>query len=220
MSRRWKQILLAGRQKIQYLLNLHKNLVKEEKHFLLVTRFFCIDKKGCNSRHAQNRRIKILDRENLFGKSGIDYYSGFHTGIKWNTQLFRNTVDYNIIPNNGFKINFDIRRESNLFYSPEKSLFEIKYNNFDFFRAEGKGEAHFQVPFTDGWTFSTGASAGWMSIAEVDSFFNFFAGGMPGIKGYPFNAIEGNRMITGTGNLKIPLMRQTNYQKLSHNLCK
>ena len=161
----------------------------------------------------QNYRSNALwwvPGENLFGKSGIDYYSGFHTGIKWNTQLFRNTVDYNIIPNNGFKINFDIRRESNLFYSPEKSLFEIKYNNFDFFRAEGKGEAHFQVPFTDGWTFSTGASAGWMSIAEVDSFFNFFAGGMPGIKGYPFYAIEGNRMITGTGNLKIPLMRQKN----------
>ena len=44
------------------------NLDLEEKHFLLVTRFFCIDKKGCNSRHAQNRRIKILDSENLFGK--------------------------------------------------------------------------------------------------------------------------------------------------------
>ena len=44
------------------------NLDLEDQHFLLVTRFFCIDKKGCNSHHAKNRRIKILDSENLFGK--------------------------------------------------------------------------------------------------------------------------------------------------------
>jgi len=44
------------------------NLDLEGKNFLLVTRFFCIDKKGCNSRHSQNRRIKILDSENLYGK--------------------------------------------------------------------------------------------------------------------------------------------------------
>ncbi|MBF89153.1 MAG: hypothetical protein CMG75_05710 [Candidatus Marinimicrobia bacterium] len=161
----------------------------------------------------QNYRSNALwwvPGENLFGKSGIDYYSGFHTGIKWDTHAFRNTVDYNIIPNNGFKINLDLRQESNLFYSPEKSLFEIKYDNFKFLRLEGKGETHFQLPFTDRWTFSTEASIGWMSVTEVDSFFNFFAGGMPGIKGYPFYSIEGTRMITSTGNLKIPIMRQKN----------
>ena len=44
------------------------NLDLERKHFLLVTRFFCVNKKNCNSHHLQNRRIKILDSDQLFGK--------------------------------------------------------------------------------------------------------------------------------------------------------
>ena len=100
------------------------------------------------------------------------------------------------------------RREANRFYSPEKSLFTVVFDDFDFFRGEAKGEAHFELPFGDRWTFSVEAAGGWMSETEVDSFFNFFAGGMPGIRGYPFYAIEGNRMLTATAVTRIPLVRQ------------
>ena len=159
----------------------------------------------------QNYRSNALwwvPGERLFGKSGIDYYSGLHTGLKWDTHLFRRTVDYDILPSNGFKLHLDVRREANRFYSPEKSLFTVVFDDFDFFRGEAKGEAHFELPFGDRWTFSVEAAGGWMSETEVDSFFNFFAGGMPGIRGYPFYAIEGNRMLTATAATRIPLMRQ------------
>ncbi|MEE2876991.1 MAG: hypothetical protein VX822_04345 [Candidatus Neomarinimicrobiota bacterium] len=159
----------------------------------------------------QNYRSNALwwvPGEQLFGKSGIDYYSGLHTGVKWNTQLHRRTVDFDILPSNGFKFHLDVRREANRFYSPEKSLFTAVFDDFDFIRAEGRGEAHLELPFADRWTFSLGAAGGWMSETEVDSFFNFFAGGMPGIRGYPFYAIEGNRMLTATAVTRIPLMRQ------------
>ncbi len=159
----------------------------------------------------QNYRSNALwwvPGEQLFGKSGIDYYSGLHTGLKWDTHLFKRTVDYDILPSNGVKLNLDLRREANRFYNSEKSLFEVVFDDFQLLRAEGKGEAHFEIPFTERWTFSMEAASGWMSETEVDSFFNFFAGGMPGIRGYPFYAIEGNRMLMATAVTRIPLMRQ------------
>ena len=159
----------------------------------------------------QNYRSNALwwvPGEQLFGKSGIDYYSGIHTGVRWDTQVSRRTVDYDILPSNGFKVHLDIRQENNRFYSPEASLFEIVFNNFNFTRVEGSGEAHFEIPYTNRWTFSAEMAGGWMSETEVDSFFNFFTGGMPGIRGYPFYALEGNRMVLVTTTARIPIMRQ------------
>lgn len=159
----------------------------------------------------QNYRSNALwwvPGEQLFGKSGIDYYSGLHTGMKWDIHQFRRTVDYDISPSNGFKLHVDIRRESNRFYSPEKSLLEIEFDNYKFIRTELKGEAHFQIPFTQLWTLSAETAYGWMSATDINSFFNFFAGGMPGIRGYPFYAIEGNRMMTATATSRFSLMRQ------------
>ncbi|HIC73470.1 MAG TPA: hypothetical protein EYO92_00085, partial [Candidatus Marinimicrobia bacterium] len=159
----------------------------------------------------QNYRSNALwwvPGEQLFGKSGIDYYSGVHTGMRWDTQVFRRTVDYDILPSNGFKVHLDFRQENNRFYSPEESLFEIVFKDFNFARVKGSGEAHFEVPNTDRWTLSAEIAGGWMSETEVDSFFNFFAGGLPGIKGYPFYALEGNRMVAATATARIPIMRQ------------
>jgi hypothetical protein len=58
------------------------NLDLEDKNFLLVTRFFCIDKKGCDSHHAKNRRIKILDSENLLGKWNDFIFNAYWTNNK------------------------------------------------------------------------------------------------------------------------------------------
>ena len=58
------------------------NLDLEDNNFLLVTRFFCIDKKGCDSHHAKNRRIKILDSENLLGKWNDFIFNAYWTNNK------------------------------------------------------------------------------------------------------------------------------------------
>jgi len=46
---------------------------------------------------------------------------------------------------------------------------------------------------------------GWISMPDVDSFFHFFAGGLPGLRGYPFYSIEGRNLLTFHYTLRHPL---------------
>ncbi|MBT5777197.1 MAG: hypothetical protein HOH90_07540, partial [Candidatus Marinimicrobia bacterium] len=56
-----------------------------------------------------------------------------------------------------------------------------------------------------------GGQAGWISKTSVDSFFYFFAGGLPGLKGYPFYSIEGTNMAIGELGLRVPLFREKHF---------
>ena len=56
------------------------------------------------------------------------------------------------------------------------------------------------------WTLSNQIQLGYISSDNIDSFFNFFAGGRPGIKGYPYYSIEGNKMAILTTSLRLPLV--------------
>lgn len=148
-----------------------------------------------------------IGTEELFGKSGLDYYVGKHVGLGWLTNVFRSTVDYDINPSNGFQLNLDLRFEKDRFFDSEESLFEAVYNFYDFFRLSGKGTFHWSIPKTGRWTVSVELQGGWMSRTNVDSFFYFFGGGLPGIRGYSFYSLEGNRMAIGSLFFRIPLMR-------------
>ena len=53
-----------------------------------------------------------------------------------------------------------------------------------------------------------GGQAGWITNTNADSFFHFFAGGMPGLKGYPFYSIEGTNVGIAEIGLRIPLFRE------------
>jgi hypothetical protein len=45
---------------------------------------------------------------------------------------------------------------------------------------------------------------GWID-RPIDSFFNFFGGGLPGLRGYPFYSIEGRKMLIGRFTYRFPL---------------
>ena len=46
----------------------------------------------------------------------------------------------------------------------------------------------------------------------VHSFFNFFAGGLDGMRGYPFYSIEGRKLLAGSVGLRFPLWRHIDLQ--------
>jgi len=149
-----------------------------------------------------------VNQENLSGKSGVDYYVGQHFGLAWKTDVFRPTVDQDINPSNGYHFDLDIRHEKNRFFNANESLFQLIYDRSSFLRYSANGRIHATVPRTERWTVSGEISLGWMTETAVDSFFNFFAGGMPGLRGYPFYAIEGNRMAVASLMFRMPLVRQ------------
>ena len=150
-----------------------------------------------------------IGQEDLVGKSGVDYYIGKHAGVSWTTHSFRPTSDYMINPNNGWHLNVDFRFENDKFLNSDESLFELVFNNYFFFRLSGKGTYHLSLPGTKRWTLTGELQGGWMSETEVDSFFYFFAGGMPGLMGYPFYSLEGNRMLLASLIFRLPIVSGT-----------
>ncbi len=64
-----------------------------------------------------------------------------------------------------------------------------KYNKHNLVRSEINGKYLWGIPKTNRWTLSMGGQVGWISNTSADSFFHFFAGGMTGLKGYPFYSL-------------------------------
>ena len=150
------------------------------------------------------------------GKLGFDYYIGKHFGIAWQTNIRKPTVDYGINPGNGIRGNLEARYEKDDFIDGFKinknySTLEADFITYEFWRITGDLTAHVTLPWLPRWTASAELQWGWMSSTEVDSFFNFFTGGLPGLKGYPFYSIEGNREVMGELSLRVPLFREKHY---------
>ena len=162
-------------------------------------------------------RYRASIKENIIGQpqiqSGIayDYYNGFQLGLNWGFQQFKLRVDQNINPV-GLKIGFSLINEWNNFIDgldlSDSGTLISKYQENNLLRGKISAEHIWEIPKTNRWTFSAGTQLGFLNNTQVDSFFHFFAGGMSGIKGYPFYSIEGTNMIIGDLTLRVPIFRE------------
>ena len=59
------------------------------------------------------------------------------------------------------------------------------------------------------------AETGWMSNDSVDSFFYFYLGGLPGLKGYPFYSIQGTKKFLAELTFRAPVFSQKQIDLLS-----
>ena len=89
-------------------------------------------------------------------------------------------------------------------------LEDYKPNNL--FRIQLNGTYHYKLPFTYGHTFSIKSNAGWINDNNVDSFFHFYLGGLPGLKGYPFYSIQGTKNLFFDLNYRIPVFSEKHYK--------
>ena len=62
------------------------------------------------------------------------------------------------------------------------------------------------IPKTKSSALGFELTTGYLANTKVDSFFHYFAGGMPGLKGYPFYTIEGTRLAVLTSRLRFPII--------------
>ncbi|MFH1851738.1 MAG: hypothetical protein ABIA75_05270 [Candidatus Neomarinimicrobiota bacterium] len=139
-----------------------------------------------------------------------DYFRGIHLGLRWNGSMIRPRADSNINPSEGFKYQLEVTVEKNHFIdgldlSDSGTLIEdFKPNNLT--RVYLENSYFMELPGTRRWTLAFETNLGWLSNAEADSFFNYFGGGLPGIQGYPFYSIEGNRQAIGKFAFRIPFL--------------
>jgi Tol biopolymer transport system component len=85
----------------------------------------------------------------------------------------------------------------------------FKHNNYQ--KAELDWEEYFTNPLVRSHTFSARLRAGFID-RSVDNFFNLFAGGFIGMKGYSYYSIEGTRKLITTFSYRIPISRNINWQ--------
>lgn len=157
-----------------------------------------------------------IPTENLQGGLAYDYYRGVVTGLKWKMQASKHRFDSNINPSNGFSLEADIAYENNEFItgldlSDAGTLIEAFSDN-DYLRMDLSGSYHWEVPGTNRWTITLDTDLGLINFTKVDSFFNYFAGGLDGIQGYSYYSIEGTNKVITELDFRIPIFYQKHYQ--------
>lgn len=80
------------------------------------------------------------------------------------------------------------------------------YRKVPFQRIEAQWDEHFKSVFNH-HTLSAGVRAAGILGKTVDSFFDFYAGGVLGMRGYPFYALGGNTVTTASLAYRFPLIR-------------
>jgi hypothetical protein len=91
------------------------------------------------------------------------------------------------------------------------------YQNYNFVQTELIN--YFAVPvFEDDDALVTKLHIGYTFGPEINNFFDFYAGGLIGMRGYPFYAIGGNKLLTLNVAYRYPLFRDVNKQLLQFYL--
>ena len=145
----------------------------------------------------------------LYPTTDDTYFIGRDFRIKYMLNMIAPTRDQDINPL-GVTAEVTYDYESNKFnesgeYVVEDGVLKPKYQLFNFHKIELNARAFMQL-----WkhhTFTTQIRAGSILGPEVPSFFNFFLGGLLGMKAYPFYAVEGNEIAWLHFAYRFPLFR-------------
>ncbi len=156
--------------------------------------------------------------EGLKAGAAYDYFRGWNLSASWKLDVMKKRLDGGINPSNGFAIWINTNIEKNKFiqglnFSDSGTLTE-KFVDYDLTRLQAGSVYHYELPWIKRWTMSLKAEAGWISDNSVDSFFHFYLGGLPGLKGYSFYSIQGTRKALAEYSFRIPLFREKHYPLL------
>ena len=155
-----------------------------------------------------------LPDEKLNAKADYDYFRGIDSGILWRINLIKRRLDGSINPSNGFSLWSLVNFEKNKFIegldlSESGSLLETWEDN-NLIRFQAGGSFNFEIPKLERWALTIKTEFGKISNEAVDDFFHFYAGGIPGLKGYPFYSIQGTNKLITELSFRIPIFREKN----------
>jgi hypothetical protein len=128
--------------------------------------------------------------------------------LKLNLDMIQRSATSDINPV-GRRVALRVDRELNKFngdnsYEAKNGLLLPIYKKVNFTRAELTWREH--IPFfLKNHTLSLSVRGGTILEHSVDEFFDFYAGGLIGMRGYPFYAIGGNELATAGLNYRFPI---------------
>ena len=136
-----------------------------------------------------------------------DYYIGRTIGLTYLYNGVAGAVDRDANPRAGRYLRLTYNRSWDLFingfevnkrFSTVQEVFDkVNHNRF-----QGEWREYLPLPKRGALMLKTNGA---FIDRTVDSFFYSFAGGLTGIRGYPYYAIGGRKMLIGTAALRFPL---------------
>ena len=148
--------------------------------------------------------------------AAYDYFRGWSLSGAWSIDMRKRTLDKTINPSSGYQLSVNLDLEKNNFieglnFSESGTLLE-EFKSNDLGRIQLGGSYHYELPWKKRWTISIKGQAGWISNNDVDSFFHFYMGGMPGIKGYPFYSIQGTKSGLLDITMRVPIFMERHFK--------
>lgn len=160
----------------------------------------------------------LPDADNtLYPTTKDNYFNGHNLEAKFTWREILPTKDDEINPI-GMDINFTYNYEFNDFndkgeYTVEDGILKPLYSDFNFHRVELKTGLF--LPVFDSHTLNTTLRLGSILGPEQPDFFDFYLGGLMGMKAYPFYAISGNEIAWLNLTYRFPLFRNID-TKIGH----
>ena len=145
----------------------------------------------------------------LYPTTDDPYFIGRDFRVRYNLAAITPTKDSDINPV-GLSLDLMYDFEWNEYnesgdYVVEDGLLKPKFDTFNFHKIELNTRMYF--PLWSDQTFTIRLRAASILGPEVPSFFNYFLGGLVGIRAYPFYAVEGNEIAWVHFEYRFPLFR-------------
>lgn len=158
--------------------------------------------------------------QQLFSSFGYTYFIGrtFYAQFDFDgTSPSRNSWVNPLGIHSRLRLSAALNKLNNGEFEQGTNLIIPVYVNYNFVQAEFMN--YFAVPLLrDDDALAAKLHAGYTFGPEVNSFFDFYAGGLIGMRGYPFYAIGGNDLLTLNVTYRYPLFRDVNKQILQFYL--
>ena len=141
------------------------------------------------------------------------YHIGNVAQLRWTHRSVQSSLVSDIAPDRGRFVRLQAERAWQRFlddfavHSDYGTLVEV-YRRYTYQQIQLDWREYMRIPLT-GHSLALRVKAGFID-RPVEGFYNFFAGGLDGLKGYPFYSIEGRKLIHLGLAYRFPVFQQMN----------
>jgi len=144
----------------------------------------------------------------------LAYFKGMSAQLAYYTNQVRRDVDSPINPSAGYYGFLRCTRANQKFFTgfridADKFILVEVYEPYNYDLFEGGIEKYFSLPFGS-HAFALRFQGGWID-KTVDPFFYIFAGGLPGMRGYSYYSLGGERMAVATTTYRFPIIKRAGW---------
>ena len=145
-----------------------------------------------------------------FPATNYDYYIGRALHFVWNYHAVKPSRTSEINPALGRTILIRYNQEFSKFINDFKltkfGTWAESFDKYNYAKFEIDWQEHVPIWQSGDHALSLRFQGGWID-RPVHKFFNFYAGGLIGLRGYPFYSIEGRKLVIGKMTYRFPIFK-------------